>query len=143
MTASVRRQQGFALAASAVLLAALTGCAASSTSPVEDYSGPPQDATGTVEINDDGTGGAWIGSDGSEFAVTVSGSSTCPPVATGYSVTGNNAITVTLAEIPADKACTADFVPHTTVFNTPDGFDNNQDLGVTVGESTFTIPALE
>lgn len=141
MTASVRHRLASVLGVAA-LLATLSACAASSAAPVEDYAGTPKDAGGDVELDDRGFGGAWLG-DGSTFAVTVSGSSTCPPTGTGYSVTGDNAITVTLEKIPDDKPCTADFGPHTTVFRAADELDPGQDLTVTVESSTFTIPALQ
>jgi len=141
MIASVLRRSAYAITVASLLVGVLAGCGASAQSPIEDYSGPPRNAAGEVEFGEDGTAGAWL-EEGASFAVTVSGSSTCPPVASGFSVTGNNAVTVTLEEIPPDKACTADFVPHTTVFSTPDEFDPGQELGVTVGTSTFAIPAL-
>ena len=140
MFASVSRRSAVALAAVALVTVAFSGCAASPTSPVENYTGLPKNA-GDVELDDHGFGGAWL-DDGSSFAVTVSGSSTCPPTASGYSVSGENEITVTLEEIASDKACTADFGPHTTVFRAADELDSGEDLTVTVDSSTFTIPAL-
>lgn len=140
MTASVRHRSAFALVC-ALLAAGLSGCASSATAPVENYSGTPKDAGSEVELDDRGFGGAWL-DEGSSFAVTVSGSSTCPPTGSGYSVSGENAIAVELEKIPDDKACTADFGPHTTVFRAVDELDPEQDLTVTVDSSTFTIPAL-
>lgn len=139
MTAAVRRRSAIALTG-ALLVAALCGCAPSATAPVENYSGTPKDA-GEVDLDDRGFGGAWL-DDGSTFAVTLSGSSTCPPTGSGYSVTGENAVTVELEKIPDDTACTADFGPHTTVFRATDELNPNEDLTVTVDASTFTIPAL-
>ncbi|MET0843095.1 MAG: hypothetical protein ABWY23_04560 [Mycetocola sp.] len=141
MIASVHRRAVQALAAAALFAAVLSGCAASPTAPVEDFTGVPDVADGVVELDDNGAGGAWL-DDGSTFAVTLSGSSTCPPRATGYSVTGENTVTVTVEKIPDDKACTADFSPHTTVFKTEDELDPTEDLTVNVDSKTVTIPAM-
>ncbi|MBG6238738.1 hypothetical protein IWX78_001710 [Mycetocola sp. CAN_C7] len=138
MTGPVR--PGILLAGALVLACVMSGCAPSATTPVENYPGTPNDA-GEVELDDGGFGGAWL-DDGASFGVTVSGSSTCPPIGSGYAVTGGNAITVTLETIPADKACTADFGPHTTVFRAASELESDQDLTVTVNTETFTIPAL-
>ncbi|MET1052411.1 MAG: hypothetical protein ABWX65_07210 [Mycetocola sp.] len=139
MTGTAGSRPAHVLAGMAVLVCALSGCSASPTAPVENYAGTPKNTD--IELDVGGFGGAWL-DDGERFAVTVSGSSTCPRTGSGYSVSGTNEITVTLEEIPADKACTADFAPHTTVFRATDDLDPAQELTVTVEASTFGIPAL-
>ena len=141
MIASVTRRAAQALAAAALFAAVLSGCAASPTTPVEDFTGVPDVADGEIELDANGAGGAWL-DDGSTFAVTLSGSSTCPPRATGYSVTGENTITVTVEKIPDNKACTADFSPHTTVFKTEDELDPSEELTINVDSKVVTVPAM-
>ncbi|BDZ55442.1 hypothetical protein [Agromyces marinus] len=80
---------------------------------------------------------------GGQLAITIWGSSTCPVVATELLVTAEagegNAVKAVLPE-PETGPCTADFVPHTTVFWTPVDITTTEPLEVVVGDATVTVP---
>lgn len=82
--------------------------------------------------------------DGGRIALVLWGSSTCPPVGTSMTVVedaeAGNSVRVDLASIPADRPCTADFVPHTTVFWTPVDITTTQPLRITVGGEEVILP---
>ncbi|WP_353826692.1 hypothetical protein [Agromyces sp. SYSU T0242] len=83
--------------------------------------------------------------DGGRLAITVWGSSTCPIVLTGLTVTAEagegNAVEAALPEEDAEpRPCTADYVPHTTVFWTPVDVTTTEPLQVTVGDAVVTVP---
>lgn len=121
-----------------LLIVGLSGCAGSGNGPSSNYTGEAQNPTVAVGLNELGVGGAWL-EDGGKFAITVSGSSGCPPIAESYTITAHNEVAITLKEIPADRVCTADFVPHTSVFNTPTDIDPYEDLAMTVTEMDTTV----
>lgn len=123
----------------------LVGCASSntplSTSPVESYQGEPKG----VDAPPSSAGGApfsvWL-KDGDQFTVTLYGSSSCPPEPTSFTVGKKNDITLTLPKPAANKACTADYIPHTSVFATPAAIDRHTDVKITGQGMIFTLPAL-
>ena len=130
----------------AVLVAGVTalmlaGCAQNSTKPVTDYRGEPKG----VEAPASSAGGApfsvWL-KNGDQFTVTFYGSSTCPPVGERFKLTGHNAISITLAKT-TKKACTMDYVPHTTVFTTPNTVDRYSDVSLTGQGMTWVLQALK
>lgn len=90
----------------------------------------------------DAAAGAARTSDDTLVYVVTFGSSTCPAVADATATsTGENAVEITFPE-PDDGACTADYVPATTVVALPDDVDPDQDLSVTVGTwGEVTLPA--
>lgn len=90
----------------------------------------------------DAAAGAARTSDDTLIYVVTFGSSTCPSVAdTPATSTGANAVEITFPE-PGDGACTADYVPATTVVALPDDVDPGEDLTVTVGTwGDVTLPA--
>lgn len=90
----------------------------------------------------DAAAGAARTSDDTLLYVITFGSSTCPAVADADSTsTGADAVEITFPA-PDDGACTADYVPATTVVALPDDVDANQDLTVTVGTwGEVTLPA--
>ncbi|RXZ48148.1 hypothetical protein [Agromyces binzhouensis] len=81
--------------------------------------------------------------DGGKLAITIWGSSTCPVVPTELNVVAEagegNAVEAVLPE-PETRPCTADFVPHTTVFWTPVYTTTTEPLEVTVGDQVVTVP---
>ncbi|GAA2044630.1 hypothetical protein GCM10009819_34590 [Agromyces tropicus] len=81
--------------------------------------------------------------DGGKLAITIWGSSTCPVVPTSLNVTAEagegNAVEAVLPE-PELRPCTADFVPHTTVFWTPVFTTTTEPLEVTIGDAVVTVP---
>ncbi|GAA1055952.1 hypothetical protein GCM10017608_13910 [Agromyces luteolus] len=81
--------------------------------------------------------------DGGKLAVTIWGSSTCPVVPTEITVLAEagegNAVEVKLPE-PETGPCTADYVPHTTVFWTPVFTTTTEPLEVTIGDQVVTVP---
>jgi hypothetical protein len=131
-----------AFAISAVALASCGQSSQSSTKAVTDYHGQP----GGVETSAANTGEApfsvWL-KGGDQFTVTLDGSSTCPPVATQFTLTGHNRIALTVPN-PNDKGkiCTMDLVPHTTVFATPTAIDRNANVSITGQGATWVLKAL-
>lgn len=77
---------------------------------------------------------------GVNFAVVLWGSSTCPPVGERLHVLPDepNAVRIDLREIPPDRPCTMDLVPHTTVFGTKTS--TVEPLVIHVGDETIELP---
>ncbi len=77
---------------------------------------------------------------GVNFAVVLWGSSTCPPVGERLHVLPDepNAVRIDLREIPQDRPCTMDLVPHTTVFGTKTS--TVEPLVIHVGDETIELP---
>jgi hypothetical protein len=131
-----------ASAVAGLTVIALAGCAQNSTKPVTDYKGEPKG----VEAPASSAGGApfsvWLKS-GDQFTVTLYGSSTCPPVATRFKLTGHNKVDLTIPK-PGDKGkvCTMDYVPHTTVFSTPNTIDRNTDVSVSGQDLTWVLKGI-
>ncbi|WP_286307938.1 hypothetical protein [Agromyces mangrovi Wang et al. 2018] len=136
-----RTTAALGIAAGALLL--LAACNPG-TSPVEDYAGVPEEYDRASE-DPESTGMQvfWL-EEGGQLAVTIWGSSGCPWVGTDISVTAEagegNAVEITVPELPADTACTADYAPHTTVFWTPTYVTTTEPLEVTALEQTVTLP---
>ncbi|MHA7985327.1 hypothetical protein ACX9R5_05925 [Rathayibacter sp. CAU 1779] len=121
---------------------ALAGCSQNSTKPITDYHGEPKG----VEAPASSAGGApfsvWL-KDGDQFTVTLYGSSTCPPVATRFNLTGHNTMKLTVSTgSDKKKVCTMDYVPHTTVFATPNTIDRNTDVSITGQGMTWTLAGI-
>lgn len=85
----------------------------------------------------------WTTTEGS-LIVLLWGSSDCPELVTGIEVTSETAATASLSGVPADKACTADYVPNPQL-TAIDGLVGVSDVQLTlaapVGES-FTTTIL-
>lgn len=155
------------LAATIALASVLTLAACTpGTGPIRDYAGLPiveeEESEGAGTDESEGAGEAeeqeegeeaeeptgdeplavYLG-DGGRIAVTIWGSSTCPVVPTEIRVLETaeegNAVEFVLPE-PDDGPCTADFVPHTTEFFTPDDVTTTQPLRVVVGEQEIEVP---
>lgn len=138
------RRRARVVAASVVaglVVLALAGCAQNSTKPITDYKGEPKG----VEAPPSSAGGApfsvWLKS-GDQFTVTLYGSSTCPPIASRFKLTGHNKIELTVAGPPKGRPCTMDYVPHTTVFATPNTIDRHSNVAVTGQGLTWVLQAL-
>lgn len=129
------------IAASAAIL--LSGCAATPSGAITDYSGWPSTVDQSDQSSDGTPTALWL-EDGKKLAVVNFGSSSCPPIGTGISVVHSasegNEVKITLATIPADRACTMDLVPHTTEFWTPESVSTARPLLVDVGGTTVTVP---
>jgi hypothetical protein len=154
-----RRTPAVALVGAALLLA--TGCGSGDAGGSATTEPPASTETATTEPLDLTAGSSVVGLPGDLAAppvdaaagaarttdptllyVVTFGSSTCPlvpdPIATS---TGEGAVEVTFPE-PGDGACTADYVPATTVVALPEGVDGAGDLVVTVGLwGEVTLPA--
>ncbi|HEY5221727.1 MAG TPA: hypothetical protein VIJ18_01570 [Microbacteriaceae bacterium] len=126
------------LAASVAI--ALAGCSGSPTAPITSYPGEPKGVTAPPSSAGGAPFSVWL-KNGAQFTVTTYGSSTCPPVGTDFAVTGTNQLTVAIKEYKG-KVCTMDYVPHTTVFATPNDINPHKDVKVTVQALRFTLPAL-
>lgn len=124
-----------------VFALSLVACSGASNKPITDYKGEPK----KVDAPPSSSGGApfsvWM-KDGAQFTITLYGSSSCPPTGAALDVTGTNKITVAVADLPKNKACTMDYVPHTTVFATPSAIDPHADVKVTVQDVRFTLQAI-
>ena len=118
----------------------LTGCVGA----VDNFSGIPEHVSGEPGgSQDDGLQAFWV-KEGAQLAITVFGSSSCPQIVSGITVTETategNSIRADFAPIPADKPCTRDFVPHTTVFSTPGTITTTEDLTIESSAGTIVLP---
>jgi len=131
-----------ASAITVIAVLALAGCAQSSTKALTDYHGEPRGVEAPATHTGDTPFSVWL-KGGDQFTVTLYGSSTCPPVATQFSLTSHNHVSLTVPK-PSDKGkfCTMDFVPHTTVFSTPSAIDRKADVSVTGQATTWVLKAL-
>lgn len=143
------------LAAVAVASVFLLSACNPSPRAIEDFPGMPvsehvgEEGTGDdegvaeEETAAEGLSAQWVGQ-GGQLAVTISGSSTCPPVGTRINVIEpageGNRVSVDVAELPADQPCTMDLVPHTTVFWSPVFVTTTEPLVVEVGDQSVTVP---
>jgi len=97
---------------------------------VQQYAGEPKG----VEAPARSAGGAafavWL-KEGARFAVTLYGSSSCPPTVDTFEVTGGNEVKLTRAKV-TQKACTADYAPFTSVFATPSAIRIGSPVKITV-----------
>ncbi|UOE42696.1 hypothetical protein [Agromyces larvae] len=147
---SVRR---VVLAAAALTSVFLLSACAPGTSSVEHFSGLPTvehavvGEEGTIETAEQEGGDGqpvamWLEL-GGKIAVTVWGSSTCAPIGERISVVApkgeGNTVAISLKEY-RDGACTADLVPHTTVFWTPMNITTTEELTVQVADTEVTVP---
>lgn len=143
---SLRRAGFAAVAVASVLL--LAACAPG-TGPADDYPGLPvsehEEEGGHEEPgHEEGEPAAtWVGQ-GGQLAVTLWGSSSCPPVGREIRVIEpagkGNTVAIDLVERPEDEVCTMDLAPHTTVFWTPLDVTTTEPLKVEVAGSTVTVP---
>jgi hypothetical protein len=141
------RHSRLVFAAGVVCLAALalTGCAQNSTHPLTDYRGEPKGMTPPESSAGGAPYSMWL-KGGDQFSVTLYGSSTCPPVATRYRLTGKNQVELTVSttggSTSSPKPCTMDFVPHTTVFGTPNTINRAADVTFTGQQTRWVLAAL-
>ncbi|MET0975585.1 MAG: hypothetical protein ABWX82_07935 [Leifsonia sp.] len=142
MNSSTSRLALSVVVAAAGLLA-LAGCTPG-PGAVENYSGLPDehDVAGASEEVDGGPQAFWM-NDGGQIAITVWGSSTCPPIGKDLNVVEpageGNSVDVVMAPI-SDGPCTMDYVPHTTVFSTPLHVTTAKPLQISVGDTTIELP---
>lgn len=138
-----RRFARLALAATlaGLTVVALAGCSQNSTKPITDYHGEPKG----VEAPSSSAGGApfsvWL-KNGDQFTVTLYGSSKCPPVATKFTLTGHNKMKLTISTGKKNAICTMDYVPHTTVFATPNTIDRSTDVSISGQGMTWILGGL-
>ena len=82
--------------------------------------------------------------DGGQLALTISGSSGCPMVGNEIRVLEpageGNRVALSLVEYPENQVCTADFVPHTTLFWTPYDVTTTEPLFVEVMDTEIEVP---
>ncbi|GEK22608.1 hypothetical protein [Cellulomonas xylanilytica] len=81
---------------------------------------------------------------GDRLAIVMWGSSTCPPVGESIEVLedqhSGNSVRIHMAELPADAVCTADLLPHTTVFGTPENTTTTQPLLIDIDGQEIVLP---
>ncbi|WP_022889666.1 hypothetical protein [Agromyces italicus] len=147
MATSVRLRRA-GLAAAALASVFLLAACAPPTRAAENFPGEPVSEHGEEggEAGGDVTGepqAAWVGQ-GGQLAVTIWGSSTCPAVGESIRVIEpageGNRVAIDLVERPADEMCTADLVPHTTVFWTPMNVTTTEELVVEVQDTEVAVP---
>jgi hypothetical protein len=129
-----------ASAVAAITVVALAGCSQNSTKPITDYKGEPKGVSAPPSSAGGAPFSVWL-KGGDQFTVTLYGSSTCPPVATRFKLTGHNRMDVTVST-GKKVACTMDYVPHTTVFATPNTIDRNTDVSITGQGMTWVLGGL-
>jgi hypothetical protein len=121
---------------------ALAGC--TTTTGNTNYAGLPADSdiVGGSPATATGPQAFWVG-EGDQIAVSVWGSSTCPPIGERISVVNDassgNTIAIEMAK-PTDQPCTMDLVPHTTQFWTPAEVSTTQPLKIQVAGESITLP---
>jgi hypothetical protein len=101
-----------------------------------------EEAVDPMEPNDEPIVVWWA--DGGQLALTISGSSTCPMVGQDIRVLDpageGNRVAISLVEYPENQVCTADFVPHTTLFWTPYDVTTTEPLVVEVMDTAVEVP---
>ena len=120
--------------------ALLSGCTGGSA---ENYPGlPPKSEVAQSSSADSGIQAFWL-DEGAEIAVAIWGSSTCPRVGNSIEVVKEagkgNAVAIGVAPVP-NKPCTADLVPHTTVFGTPGQITTTEPLEIRVLDQVVVLP---
>ena len=120
-------------------VAVLAGCSSAPGRPLEDYAGEPKGVDAPASSAGGAAWAAWL-EDGTQFAIVLYGSSSCPPKVQNVSATGDATITATLAPAPGG-ICTHDYVPHTTVFATPDRISKDAEVKVMLPDTALRLPA--
>ncbi|MEN5074202.1 hypothetical protein ABE437_10330 [Isoptericola cucumis] len=102
--------------------------APSDLEPGESVRGLPDGVEGTMDAP---VGVGWSPADGRLFVVTY-GSSSCPRLAeaTADWDDGHESVVVRLVDPPADKICTMDYMPTTSVVAVPDDVDASSPVPV-------------
>ena len=108
----------------------LAACSGAPTAPADDYKGEPRGVQAPARSAGGADYAMWLDK-GDRFAITLYGSSSCPPVAATMRVSGANKIQVGLRATPKG-ACTADYAPHTSVFDTPSAIRIGTPVHITV-----------
>ena len=103
---------------------ALAGCA----TPVASA---PSASPSTGDSTDAEVDAAWL-DDGRIIGIVTMGSSTCVPAADEATLQADGSLAVTLVELDAETACTADMAPRVTLVEVPEGVDPSEDLAITV-----------
>jgi hypothetical protein len=123
------------------VVAALAGCMSAPGRPVEDYAGEPKGVEAPASSAGGSSWAVWM-EDGARIAIVLYGSSTCPPKVDHIRSSSATKIAATLAPAPGG-ICTHDYMPHTTVFATPDGTSKTAEVSVELPDQTLTLPARQ
>jgi hypothetical protein len=130
-----------AVAGAGVAVLALAGCMTSY--PTETYNGDPEESIRSVGGEEDGVMLSWL-HQGGQIALTTWGSSTCPVVGSHIDVVSpsgeGNTVAITVDPIGDDQICTMDYVPHTSVFWTPQEVITGEPLTVQVMGKELVLP---
>jgi hypothetical protein len=101
-----------------------------------------EEAVDPMEPNDTPEVIWW--NEGAQLALTISGSSSCPVVGRDIRVLQEahegNRVAIDLVQRDENEICTADFVPHTTLFWTPVDVTTTEPLVVEVFGTEVTVP---
>lgn len=90
----------------------------------DDLTGTPGDSTDFMPS------AGWFDKTG--FVVLTWGSSTCAPVVSSVEAAGDGALALTFADLPEGQACSRDMAPRVAVAGVPDGFDDDDDVTLTL-----------
>lgn len=130
-----------AVAGAGVAVLALAGCM--TTYPTESFRGDPEEPLQSVGGEGEGVMISWL-HQGGQIALTTWGSSSCPVVGSDISVVSpageGNTVAITTENPAADQICTMDYVPHTSVFWTPQEVITGEPLTVQVLGEEFVLP---
>ena len=126
-------------AAALASVAMLAGCSTAASRPLENYAGEPKGVDAPASSAGGAAWAAWL-EDGTQFAIVLYGSSTCPPQVQNVTATADDTITATLAPAPGG-ICTHDYMPHTTVFSTPARVSKSTEVKVLLPDTTLTLPS--
>ena len=115
-----------------LIASALAACSSSPSSrvfsPAEDFAGAPEGTQIPVNTQPGDDYAVWMG-DGSTIGIVLYGSSSCPRKATKMTVPDGFLESIVTLEKTGSKPCTVDSVPHTTVFDAPPFFlQDNSDI---------------
>lgn len=116
------------IGAGALLLA---GCASTGANPGSEPSPTP---TGPAESSALELEAGWLDG-GRQIALVTWGSSGCVPTASDAVLQADGSLAVTLEDVPADTACTADFAPRVSLAAVPSGVDPEKDLAIVVTDA--------
>jgi hypothetical protein len=137
----IRTRTVAAVVGAGAAVLALSACM--TTYPTEEYRGDPEGIIQSAGGEDEGVMVSWL-EQGTQIALTTWGSSGCPVVGSHISVVSpagqGNTVKITVEDIPDDQVCTMDYVPHTSVFWTPQEVITGEPLTVQVLGEELELP---
>lgn len=115
----------------AVPLALLIGATAFAGCAIQAASAPSGSPSAGGDSTEAEIDAAWLDG-GRIIGLVTMGSSSCVPAADEATLQADGSLAVTLVELDAETACTADMAPRVTLVDVPEGVDPAQDLAISV-----------